>query len=153
MTGSSIGQADARPDRSVAYLLRDCSNAWSLAIEALLRGESLRYFEWMILELISEGRLTTPGALAREVSLNAGTITRLTVGLSELGLITRNYGSEDRRVVSLKITAKGEKLVLRLAPKVRRLRKGFLGRFSLGETEQLAQLLRKLKTTIAASAE
>lgn len=152
MRYGSIYLADVDLKRSVAHLLRDCTNAWSVAVDELLHDQYLRYFEWVALELLFERRVTTPGALAKEVSLNPGTVSRLTGRLSELGLITRIYSLDDRRTVTLEITSKGEKLVLKLAPRFERLQREILQQFSAADAGQLSRLLRKLLTAITARA-
>ena len=52
-----------------------------------------------------------PGALARELELSPSRATRVLDGLEERGLISRKLSYEDRRNISVSVTAKGKKFI------------------------------------------
>ena len=63
----------------------------------------------------------TPSALAEAMGEKRTNITRLCDELLQLSLITRDYGTEDRRNIHLHVSANGESLVAELAPRIKEL--------------------------------
>jgi DNA-binding MarR family transcriptional regulator len=68
-------------------------------------------------------------------------VTRLVDRLERRGLVTRIRGRQDRRVVEVGITAKGQKLLGSLDAHVDRMPRNMLGHLGAKKLEQLAVLL------------
>jgi len=68
-------------------------------------------------------------------------VTRLVDRLERRGLVTRIRGRQDRRVVEVGITAKGQKLLSSLDAHVDRMPRHMLGHLGPKKLEQLAALL------------
>lgn len=63
------------------------------------------------MSVIVFGGPITLGALAAAEQVRPPTITKLVVALEEQGLVERETDDEDRRVVRVKATARGERLL------------------------------------------
>lgn len=72
-------------------------------------------------------------------------ITRLVDGLERAGLATRNHSDKDRRVVLVKLTSKGHRLLGQLDQPVIDLNKQQLGHMTRKELEVLNRLLVKTR--------
>ena len=64
----------------------------------------------LLLRVIGESPGCTPGAAARQLSLNPGTVSRLVSGLERLGLARRQVDRTDGRKQRLTLTRRGEAL-------------------------------------------
>lgn len=71
-------------------------------------------------------------------------VTRLVDRLTASGLVDRERGEHDRRVVHVGITPKGIDLVEQLDPHVARMPKAMVGHLGQAKLKQLAQLLDEL---------
>ena len=68
-------------------------------------------------------------------------VTRLTDKLLKMGLVRRDRSTEDRRVVLISLTRKGEKALAELDAPVRDLTNEALGHLTPGELDKLNRLL------------
>lgn len=96
----------------------------------ILRGEGQPL---PILEIASRTLTTTPG------------ITGLIDRLERAGLVTRQRGTEDRRVVFVHITPAGLELLDRVAPPLQALHAELLGHMTAEELTTLSRLLEKAR--------
>ena len=71
-------------------------------------------------------------------------VTRLVDRLSARGLVTRARSQSDRRVVKVRITAKGLDLLRELDPHAQRMPRALLGHVSAAKLQQLATLLAEV---------
>ena len=135
---------------SVGYLMRISSNRLLPQMEALFQDEELTFSQWTTLVALHDGRITTASDLADNICHDAGSLTRLVDQMIERGLVTRARDEADRRVVRLKLTARGRKLVEALAPRVMNFWNGLLAGFSTAEVDTLIALLTRLVTATEA---
>jgi DNA-binding MarR family transcriptional regulator len=129
---------------SVGYLMRICTNRVLPQMEALFRDQELTFSQWTTLVALHDGRVSTAGDLAHNICHDAGSLTRMVDQLEKRGLVTRHRSDEDRRVVTLSLTARGRTLVEQLAPKVMHFWNGMLAGFSHAEIDTLINLLTRL---------
>ena len=129
---------------SVGYLMRICTNRLLPQMESLFQDQELTFSQWTTLVALQDGRITTPGDLAHNICHDAGSLTRLVDQMVERGLVTRSRNDDDRRVVTLSLTARGRDLVERLAPKVMQFWNGLLSGFTHQEVDMLIGLLTRL---------
>jgi DNA-binding MarR family transcriptional regulator len=87
-------------------------------VEARLEGRfrelDLSFTQWIALKVVENGVVTNAGELARELDITTGATTRLLDTLEEHGLLVRDRGSSDRRVVTLRLTDAGHEVVTAL---------------------------------------
>lgn len=62
----------------------------------------------------------TPGELTRELLVTAGNVTGIVDRLEALGLVDRRRQRDDRRVVRVRLTPRGRRLIRRAIPRHRR---------------------------------
>jgi DNA-binding MarR family transcriptional regulator len=129
---------------SVGYLMRICTNRLLPQMEALFEDQELTFSQWTTLVALHDGRISTAGDLAHNICHDAGSLTRLIDQMVKRGLVTRQRGDADRRVVSLSLTARGSALVEALAPKVMHFWNGLLSGFTHREIDTLIALLTRL---------
>jgi len=84
----------------------------------LLHAHGVTEQQWRALRALHElGELTAAG-LAAECAILAPSMTRIIRRLSSDGLVLANRSKDDQRELKLKISAKGRRLVDRLAPEI-----------------------------------
>ena len=77
-------------------------------------------------------------------------VTRLVDRLGRRGLVTRSRSRQDRRVVEVGITEKGQQLLKTLDPHVDRFPRAMLAHMGIKKLEQLVALLEHLITDLGA---
>ena len=92
---------------SLGFLLRRAQKLMALQAEQIFEGKGLTLSQWLVLKLMDEGVVTTPGDAAKMLVHNTGATTRLIGQLVNLGLVERTRGADDLRVVSLALTDAG----------------------------------------------
>ena len=103
-----------------------------------------QYNALRILKSVRPGALSTSAVGARLVS-RAADMTRLLDKLEEQGLVARRRSAENRRVVSVSITAAGIAVVGRLAADVKRLGKHQLGHLDRRTLQTLIDILARAR--------
>jgi DNA-binding MarR family transcriptional regulator len=129
---------------SVGYLMRMSTNRVWPQMEALFQDQELTFSQWTTLVALHDGRITSAGDLAHNICHDAGSLTRLIDQMEKRGLVTRQRSKEDRRVVTLALTARGRALVEALAPRVMNFWNTLLSGFSHAEIDTLIALLTRL---------
>ncbi len=113
MTSASVPRSPGRLVRRFAKLAIHY-------VEAQLEGRfreldvSFSFTQWIALKVIEGGVATNAGELARELDITTGATTRLIDTLEDHGLLARDRGSSDRRVVTLLLTDAGHEVVTAL---------------------------------------
>jgi DNA-binding MarR family transcriptional regulator len=104
-------------------------------------GESFQAWQ-VIAHLAREGAITQ-GALATGIACDPAGISRSLDGLEKQGIVKRTRGTEDRRRVTVELTAAGRRRVAKLQPLVTAGIEETLAPLDGREREQLAALLGK----------
>jgi DNA-binding MarR family transcriptional regulator len=115
-------------------------------LEDTLKPHRLNHSEFLTLMILysrPDGS-STPGELCEFASQGATNMTRIGNALSKRGLIVRGASAEDRRRVTIRITAAGKRFVQKMLPSLfPRIDTMFDG-FSATDKRNLDRLLRKL---------
>lgn len=115
-------------------------------LEDTLKPHRLNHSEFLTLMILysrPDGS-STPGELCEFASQGATNMTRIGNALSKRGLIVRGASAEDRRRVTIRITAAGRRFVQKMLPSLfPRIDTMFDG-FSATDKRNLDRLLRKL---------
>ncbi len=106
------------PGRLVRRLAKLAIHYVETRLEARFRELDLSFTQWIALKVIQSGVVTNAGELARELDITTGATTRLLDTLEEHGLLSRDRGSSDRRVVKLVLTDAGREITSALMPDV-----------------------------------
>ena len=94
-------------ENSMGYLMRRIVHLMVGQVDRRLEGTGLTHAQWTPLFLIHRGEANTLAALARDLQVDAGALTRTLDRLEAKGLCRRERSAEDRRVVHLRLTAAG----------------------------------------------
>lgn len=118
---------------------------------ALLKPFGINHPEYNILMMLygSTDNAVTPSELAEAAGEKFANITRLTDRLCDKGLLARSGNADDRRKVTLSLTAKGDTLISRMLPGISRLLKRQTATLDEREQQQLELLLKKMLTGFA----
>ena len=132
-TGLSVGQ------------LMSCARASLLAnLDAELERFGLNSTQFLVLKHLGEGAARTAADLCRLNRYDTGAMTRILDHLEEKGLVRRERGREDRRVVFLRLASAGRTLLPRLMAVGARVVEAHLAGFSVEEIEALKVYLQRM---------
>ncbi|KAA0698822.1 MarR family transcriptional regulator [Neorhizobium sp. P12A] len=99
----------------LGYWLRYVSNHVSHAFSRKVEGKGVTVAEWVMLRQLYGREGTIPSALADELGMTRGAISKLADRLIAKSLITKSLSDEDRRFQSLSLTQAGSALVPEIA--------------------------------------
>ncbi|HTY37840.1 MAG TPA: MarR family transcriptional regulator [Bacteroidota bacterium] len=84
-------------------LLENCQ----LKIERTAEKLHLTVAEFKLLRSLEEGEMLSAGALAKRMGLSSSRITRIIDGLLKKGMVRKEAGGTDRRIVDIGLTSAG----------------------------------------------
>ncbi|MFQ5562711.1 MAG: MarR family winged helix-turn-helix transcriptional regulator [Parvularculaceae bacterium] len=123
--------------RAQAFVFDDFMR--SMADERITPGQ------FGVLALIRSNPGISQSGLARAVGTKRSTMVAVLDELESRGLAERGLAAHDRRAHALHLTPKGEALLRRLEPKVRRHEQRIAGDLNPSEIRRLIALLSRLK--------
>jgi DNA-binding MarR family transcriptional regulator len=129
--------------RTVAFFLNQARNIMVMEMDAALKDLGITGQQLGLMAAMKRDRACTPFELSKLLGIDTGAMTRLLDKLEEKGCVVRSRSLEDRRVVNLSITAKGEQVLEQayiLGPNVLNAR---LQDFSVDEFVEFDRLLKK----------
>jgi DNA-binding MarR family transcriptional regulator len=83
--------------------------------------------------------------LAKELNISLPAATKIVDRLVRLGLVKREFGSLDRRVVKVALTSKGKKILETTKKERKKVIEKVFGELSLKEREIYLNILKKIK--------
>lgn len=128
---------------SVGFLLTKARNLITSEMDTALKNLDITGPQMGILLAMQRGLASTPFELSKMLSVDTGLMTRMLDKLETKGLLERSRSVDDRRVVNLVLTQKGEEIAAEIptiAPEVLNVR---LKKFTKAEFEELCRLLNK----------
>jgi DNA-binding MarR family transcriptional regulator len=135
---------DCAASRAPGRLLRRLDKIMSTYVESKFDGFGVSFQQWIALKVVRDGIVGNAGELARELGITTGATTRMIDALETRGLMARDRGTEDRRVVQLVTTPMGKDAVLTLQSHVVATWNEVLADFTQDEADVLVMLLIKL---------
>jgi DNA-binding MarR family transcriptional regulator len=129
--------------QSVGFLLTKARNILTAEMETALQVLDITGPQMGVLVAMQRGLASTPFELSKMLSVDTGLMTRILDKLETKGLLERSRSTDDRRVVNLALTKKGEEVaaeIPNIAPEVLNAR---LKKFTKAEFEELCRLLDK----------
>jgi DNA-binding MarR family transcriptional regulator len=102
------------PEESIGYLLKRAGMQLALTVDRELSEYDMTHAQLQIVFKVLHCHANTAADLARELMVDTGAMTRMLDRLEEKGFISRTRSSEDRRVVRVGLTPKGEELAGRM---------------------------------------
>jgi DNA-binding MarR family transcriptional regulator len=129
--------------RSVGFAINKARNVLVSEMDAALKDLDITSQQMGILLSLTNGIATTPFELSKLLGIDTGLMTRMLDKLETKGLLERSRSLEDRRVVNLKLTEKGEEVASQLPEIVPVVLNNRLKDFSKAEFKELHRLLIK----------
>ncbi len=134
--------------QSPGRLMRRIDKLMAAFIESRFDTHDVSFQQWVALKVIRDGVARSAGELARELGNTTGATTRLIDVLEGHGLVGRDRGSADRRVVQLVLTEKGEAQVKAREPAVVNAWNEILADFEQSEVEALVASMTRLLAAV-----
>lgn len=127
----------------VGFLLTKARNLITAEMDTALKDLDITGRQMGILLAMQRGLAATPFELSKMLSVDTGLMTRMLDKLETKGLLERSRSVDDRRVVNLVLTQKGEEIaaeIPNIAPEVLNAQ---LKKLTTAEFEELCRLLYK----------
>ncbi|MDQ0341164.1 DNA-binding MarR family transcriptional regulator [Caldalkalibacillus uzonensis] len=132
-----------RLERSFYTIMRMLGPELSEHLEEGLTGD--QYFLLTILQ--NKGRMTS-SELAREFRVRPSAITAMVDRMIKNEIVTRERDGRDRRVVYIKMTEKGQRVLEKSLRKRNEIMEKYLSQLERSELESLVKVYEKLATII-----
>ncbi len=129
-------------------LMRRIDKLMASFVESRFATHDISFQQWVALKVIRDGVARNAGELARELGNTTGATTRLIDVLEARGLLERDRGSADRRVVQLVLTEEGLAQVLALTAPVVDAWNEILADFEQSEMDALVVTLSRLLVAV-----
>jgi DNA-binding MarR family transcriptional regulator len=100
--------------------------------------------QFEVLKNLARSANETAASLCRALHYDTGSMTRMLDRLQHKGLVTRERDTSDRRLVFLRLTEAGERLIPKIRPALRRALRRHLAGFSPQEIASLKRYLGRL---------
>lgn len=126
------------------YVLRMVSNAVSQDFARRLASKDVTVAEWAMLRSLYGIDVIAPTALASEMGITKGAVTKLADRLSAKGFVRRADSPDDKRAHSLSLTPAGKREIPALAALADANDAAFFEPMGADEREQLRALLHRL---------
>ena len=132
-----------RPTQSFGFLINKARNILTIEMDAALKDLDISSQQMGILMSLTLGLAATPFELSKVLGIDTGLMTRMLDKLEAKDLLQRSRSLEDRRVVNLALTKKGEEVAGQIPEVAPDVLNAHLKKFSKVEFEELRRLLRK----------
>jgi DNA-binding MarR family transcriptional regulator len=131
------------PEEEVFVNLLQTTDALIRATEGVLKAVDVLPTQYNVLRILRGSPEGLPCSEIGERMISRDPdMTRLLDRMEKRGLISRERGTEDRRVVVTKITRTGKEVLARLDPPVKEIHQRMLGHLGTKRLEALGELLR-----------
>lgn len=148
--GEIYDEPSYAPKKGVGYLLNRVRSELLAAVDhefgadgelAALQATSAQF---IVLASLSTDEVKSASDLCKEMTYDAGAMTRMIDRLEEKGLLERSRCPNDRRLVYLALTEKGQMALPRMRNTTRQVLNRFLEGFTKAEARQLEAFLTRM---------
>jgi DNA-binding MarR family transcriptional regulator len=150
--------ATYEPRKGIGYMMNRVRTELLAAIDRdMAADEQLSSMEmssaqFVIIATLSMGTAKSASDLCKGISYDAGAMTRMLDRLEEKGLLRRSRDPNDRRLVNLELTEKGQAALPRMRDVSMRVLNRFLQGFTKAEARQLEGFLSRMLENAAKGA-
>jgi DNA-binding MarR family transcriptional regulator len=116
--------------------------------ERTAKGLNLMLAEYKALRYFRHDKVLKIGELARRMALSNSRLTRIIDGLEHKGIVKRDLSRTDRRVMELRLTAKGEKVSAKLLETATNIYQGVIEKMPKNDAETIYKSLEKLSAAM-----
>jgi DNA-binding MarR family transcriptional regulator len=138
---------------SVGHLMGRARASLLSRLDAELEPFGVTAMQFAVLKHLAEGAASTAADLCRFMHHDTGAMTRILDRLEQKGLVRRERGREDRRVVFLRVAPHGRAQLPRLLAVCSRILEAHLAGFSQAEIDTLKSYLGRMIDNGRAQAE
>jgi DNA-binding MarR family transcriptional regulator len=128
----------------LGYWLRFVSNHVSHAFRDRIAKHEVTVAEWVALRSLHNRAPCTLGELSDQIGIDAGVASRLVERLVRKKLVSRKADANDRRFVTLALTASGQSLIPKLAREADRNDELFFSPLAEADKNHLRRIMRAL---------
>jgi DNA-binding MarR family transcriptional regulator len=132
-----------RLTQSIGFMINKARNILIVEMDAALKELDISSQQMGILMALTLGLAATPFELSKVLGIDTGLMTRMLDKLEAKELLQRSRSLEDRRVVNLALTEKGEEVATQIPEIAPDVLNAHLKNFNKTEFEELRRLLRK----------
>lgn len=136
-------QDEVRALSALITLMR-AAEALSTSLQREVAGTGLTGSQFGILEALLHLGPVCQGELAGKLLRSGGSVTSVVGGLERKGFVERRRDGSDKRFVTVKLTAKGTKLISGIFPEHAKTVARQFGALTAPEQDELRRLCRKL---------
>ena len=126
------------------FLLRRAHQISAAVFESACIEVGLTQAQYGVLTVLHSAPDIDQSRLARALAFDKVTVLRVLRGLEERGLVTRMVAAENRRQMSVRLTAQGKRLLKKTEQPVRLAYQQLMAPLTQKESEQLIVLLQRL---------
>jgi DNA-binding MarR family transcriptional regulator len=128
---------------SVGWLLTQAARLHRSYLNEQLANHQLCAGQEQVLRALTTAGALTVGELARNLRVRAPTVSKSLSRLSAAGLIEREIGAGDLRIVTVRLTSRGQALAASVNASWDQVEEGLLNGFKDSERHQLRKLLNR----------
>jgi DNA-binding MarR family transcriptional regulator len=139
-----MSEAKAGLYASTGYWVTRLARAMESDLERRLAMHGVTRAMWAVLGAIVYDGKSTPSALSSFIGIDRAAVTRHVDRIVEEGLVSRERDAEDRRCIKLEVTAKGRRLVPKLAAESKATNEKFLAGLTRSEAHALREAIREM---------
>ncbi len=132
-----------RVTQSVGFFLNRARNTLLMEMDAALKDLDITGQQMGILLSLTQGVGATPFELSKLLGIDTGLMTRMLDKLETKGLLSRSRSLDDRRVVNLTLTQKGQEVAEQAPEVAHKVLNQRLRHFGREEFEEFLRLLAK----------
>ena len=147
----AAGPEQPKEEFGVRTLITRARSAVLSSFDTELERYGVTGAQFEVLKNLFRNTVETSASLCRALHYDTGSMTRMLDRLEEKGLVQRQRDARDRRVVLLRLTETGERLLPRIRPAAKRALRRHLADFSPEEVESLKDYLGRIIANGAAS--
>ena len=132
------------PEESIGFLLKRAGGALTVSLDRELAAYDMTHAQLGIFIRLMKGEARTAAELARGQVGDSGAMTRMLDRLEEKGFVERCRHPEDRRVIHVHLTDKGEQMAELMIKTAMNTLNHFLRDFTPDEIELFKGFLRRM---------
>ena len=140
MANVNKGNGEVRP-RTI-YLLTQASKGLKKRMEQALSELAVTTMQYTVLSIVRDRQPLSSSELSRRFFVTPQTMNEVVAGLEKMGLLSRSEDPANRRILSVRLTDAGQKLVVKCEGMVDRLEAEAFGVMSKTELKNLRNSLR-----------
>ncbi len=138
-------RAELPVEQFITYRLHALHTALNRqAIDILGRASGLGLPEWRVVSRLGRGDTPTASQIGEATSIDKGLLSRTLAVLDQRGLVAMSRDLRDRRLVRIKLTAKGKAIYERTIPHMRSRHRALMGILTKAEQVAVYSIIDKL---------